>query len=246
VGTLAETSATGGFVIAPEFDRGVARNGIMFVLSSGQTLRRLNATGDASIFDDFTGRGFFLGDSVSVIDVKTGTLVTKMSVPGAKESGVADGAGRIYLNIVRKDSVIVIDATTLRRLAEYSVSPARAPMGLAIDRKHRRLFVACDGKLVVLDADSGRIVTMLSVPGHSDQNAFDGGTGLLFEPGGAGYGLTIIHEDTPDAYSVVQTISDTSAASIKVIVDTLTHFVYVPHYIDDQTFRFIVLKPKAR
>jgi DNA-binding beta-propeller fold protein YncE len=238
--TLADTTAWGGFVLAPELGRGLVRNGTVFALASGETIRRLVARGDASVYDPTTGRAFLLEDSVSVIDLKSASLITKISIGGAGESGVTDGRGRIYLNLIGKDSIAVIDAKTFQRVAEYSVGPSKSPMGLAIDSNNGRLFAACDGQVVVLDATNGRIVATIPSPGHSDQNAFDPGTGLLFEPGGKS-GMTIIHEDSPDKYSVVQTLVDSRATSVRVVVDLLSHAVYMPHFTVDKRFTYLVL-----
>jgi DNA-binding beta-propeller fold protein YncE len=239
VSALADTTARGGFVLAPELGRGLVRTGIMFKLASGATITKLPAAGDASLYEPVTGRAFLLGDTVAVIDLRSASLTAKISVPGAGESGVADGRGRVYLNMIAKDSIAVLDAKTLEIVAEYSVSPWKSPMGLAIDTKHSRLFAACVGEVVVLDATDGRIVATIPSPGHSDQNAFDPGTGLLFEPGGAS-GLTIIHEDSPDKYSILQTLIDSRVTSVKVVVDPITHAAYVPRKVDDQ-FSFVVL-----
>jgi DNA-binding beta-propeller fold protein YncE len=239
---LADTAAGGGFVVAPNIGRGVVRNGTVFTLASGATVTKLAASGDASLYEPVTGRAFLLRDSVAVIDLRTASLTAKISVPGAGESGVADGHGRVYINLIGRDSIAVIDARSLTTVAEYSVAPSKAPMGLAIDAKHGRLFVACDNQLVVLDTSDGRIVAAIPLPGHSDENAFDPGTGLLFEPEGKA-GITIIHEDSPDKYSVVQTLSDPRALSAKIVVDPNTHTAYMPYSTSGSQFGYLVLTP---
>jgi outer membrane protein assembly factor BamB len=245
VRALADSTAGGGFAIAPELGRGVVRNGTVFMLASGTTIRKLTAQGDASLYEPVTRRVFLLDDSVSVIDVKSASLVTKISVPGAHESGVADGQGMIFLNLAGRDSIAIIDARTLTTVGEYSVSPAKSPMGLAIDSKHHRLFAACDGQVVVLDATDGRVVARIPTPGQSDQNAFDPETDLLFEPGGKD-GITIIHEDSPDRYSIVQKLVGPKVTSATVVVDPKSHVVYVPRFTAANQFIYVVLAPTRR
>jgi hypothetical protein len=245
VSSVGDSTAGGGFVLAPKLGRGVARNGTVFTIGSGAVVNRLGVRGDASLFEPATGRAFLLGDSVSVIDVGAALLTAKISIPGAGESGVADGRGRVYLNLMRKDSIVVVDAKTLRTVAEYSVAPSKAPMGLAIDAKHNRLFAACDGQVVVIDATNGKIVAAIPAAGHSDENAFDSGTGLLFEPGGKN-GVTIIHEDSPDKYSIVQTLIDPRATSVKVVVDPIRHVAYMPYRTSANQFGYLVLTPTQR
>jgi DNA-binding beta-propeller fold protein YncE len=243
VGSVGDTTAGGGFVIAPELGIGLVRNGTLFTLSSGAVLSRVHARGDASLYDPATHRAFLLSDTVSVIDMKTGGLVAHISVPGAGESGVADGGGRVYFNLALKDSIAVLNARTLKLVAKYSVSPAKTPTGLAIDVRHNRLFVACLQQVAVLDAVTGKMVTIITVPGGiSDQFAFDPGTGLLFEPGGQGV-LTIIHEDGPDEYSIVQTLRGPLFNINKIVVDSVKHVAYVPHRTAENAFSYLVLEP---
>lgn len=241
--TVADTTAGGGFVVAPELGRGVVRNGTVFDLSTGYVIRRLPAMGDASLYDPLTSRAFLLGDSVSVIDLKAASIVRKISVPGAGESGVSDARGRIYLNLNRANAIAVLDARSLRVIDTYSIAPAKAPMGLSIDVVHRRLFAACDSQVVVVNADNGHVVATVPVPGHTDESAFDPGTGLLFEPGGRGKGLTIIHQDSPDHYSVVQTLSDSLVRSLRIVVDPTTHVAYMPLTRVGQAFLYLILSP---
>ncbi len=243
---IADTTAGDGFVIAPELGRGVVRNGIIFDLKTGAVVGHVNVRGDASTYDPVTQRAFLFGKRVAAVDVKAGRLVGTVAVDGAGESGVADGKGKLYLNLMGKDSIAIVDARTLSRAGGFSVAPCKAPMGLAMDRAHRRLFAACDGALGVIDADKGAVVAMVPTGGHSDENAFDSGTGLIFMPKGGE--MTIIHEDTPDHYTVVQHLVDPAVNSDKVVVDERTHRAYVPGYRTDRTMTrfdlfYIVLEP---
>jgi hypothetical protein len=240
---VADTTAGGGFMLAPELGRGVVRNGTIFDLKTGAVIGHVEARGDASTYDPATQRAFLFGDSVAAVDVKAGTLVGQIAVDGAGESGVADGKGKLYLNLIGKDSIAVVDAKTLTRTGGFSVAPCKSPMGLAMDRAHRRLFAACDGALGVINADNGTVVTTVPTGGHSDENAFDPGTGLIFMPNGKDKGVTIVHEDSPDKYTVVQTLVDSAVTSNKVAVDEQTHRVYLPHRGADKSFWFVVLEP---
>lgn len=244
IGMLADTNVGGGFVLAPALGRGMVRNGIVFELQSGATVKRLAASGDAALYEPVTAHAFLLGDSVAVVDLKRASLVAKIRIPGAGESGVADGRGRVYLNLVDKNAIAVVDATTLKVVNEYSVGSSTHPMGLAIDRAHNRLFAACTGRVVVVDAGTGRIVATIPVPGQSDQNAFDPATGLLFEPGGSA-GMAIIHEDSPDRYSIVQTVNDPRVTGVAVVVDPRSRVVYMPYVMAGGQFGYLMLAPST-
>ena len=59
--------------------------------------------------------------------------------------------------------------------------------------------------MAVVDADSGKLVTTLPIGDGVDANAFDPETGLAFASCGEGV-LTVVHEDSPDKFSVVENV----------------------------------------
>jgi len=87
-------------------------------------------------------------------------------------------------------------------------STCERPRALAIDTAHQRLFAACSNyRMVVLDADSGHVVTQLPIGPGADAIGYDPNRGLIFTANGAGDGsLTVIRQDVTDTYSVVQTL----------------------------------------
>jgi hypothetical protein len=193
-------------------------------------------------YDSATHRVFLFGDTTAVVDLAHGISIGHIVLHGKPEGAVADGRGRLYVNLEDEDSMAVLDAAELHVVARWPLAPCRLPLGLAIDRARRRLFVACRGELMVVDAETGRQVSHVSLVGVADQNAFDPGTGLIFMPNGGG-SLTIIHEDTPDRYSVVQTVRDSTLIRIKVVVDEQTHRAFVPRGGDQDPFDLVVLAP---
>jgi DNA-binding beta-propeller fold protein YncE len=243
--TTAENLFFGSFALAPELNRGVIRNGMVFSLSTGQVIDTIPVLGDAMLYDPPTQRAFILSDTVFVIDVKHAKLVSKILVKGAGESVVTDGRGRLYLNLRLQNAIAVVDAKKMTVVAQYSLAPGRSPMGLAIDADHNRLFASCDSEVVVLNATNGKVVAVLPTPGQADQSAFDAKTRLLFAPGGRGFGVTIIHEDSPDKFSIVETLTAPQAAATKAVVDPTTHLVYMPHRLADKSFSYLVLAPTA-
>ena len=255
VAQIADSMAGGGFMLAPELGRGVVRDGTIFDLETAAVVGHVDVLyGDGTTYDPATERAFlFRNDTVAAIDVKAGTLVGTVAVDDAGESGVADGTGKLYLNLHKRDSIAVLDAKTLTRVGGFSIAPCKAPMGLAMDRVHRRLFAACDGALGVIDADKGTVVATVPTGGYTDQNAFDPGTGLIFMPNGSENGVVIIHEDTPDRYTVVQRLMNPALSeghSNKIVVDEQTHRAYVPSYRSRTKTRtdlvYVVLEPVKR
>src|SRR5258706_891218 len=80
--------------------------------------------------------------SATVIDPANGTVVKSLPLGGGPEFAAADGKGMVYNNMEDKSEVIAIDSLTLTVKSNWPVAPAGQPTALAMDREHRRLFVA--------------------------------------------------------------------------------------------------------
>jgi DNA-binding beta-propeller fold protein YncE len=120
-------------------------------------------------------------------------------------------------------------APPLATLAAFSLKSRGRAQGLSMDNATRRLFMACDTEMVVVNADNGGVVTRIRVPSRADQNAFDPGTNLAFNANRSDSTLTVVHEDTPDKFSVVEKVP-TGGGARTCAVDEKTHKVYVFYY----------------
>ena len=171
----------------------------------------------------------------------TATVVGTFHLPGSGGWGVTDAHGRVYVSLVSRDSMAVVDTDKLRVEGVIGLASCRRPTGLAIDNVRHRIFAACDGQVAVVAADHGRVTDVMNAPGHADQIAYSRGNSLLFVPGGD-HGITILHEDTPDTYTVVQTITDPRLSGATVVVfDPTTHNMIVPHESADGILTYYVL-----
>jgi DNA-binding beta-propeller fold protein YncE len=228
--------SAGGYALAPDLGSGLARNGTQFDLANAKVTGHVDGRGDASVYDPVTHRAFMLDDTVTVVDMRTGAVVTKAPIAPKLESGVSDGAGHLYIN--REDSSIVtkVDARTLAVEARYPIPDCKAAQGLSFDAAHKRLFLGCDKELVVVNADNGAVVSRIPVAGHADQNAFDPSTQLAFNANRPDSTLVIVHEDAPDHYSIIDTIK-TGGGARSLAVDPKTHKVYAFYYDQPSTDR---------
>ena len=97
---------------------------------------------------------------------------------------------------------------------------------MSIDVAHNRVFSVCRNKyLAVSDIAAGKIVTALPIGSGVDASAFDPATQLIFASNGDGT-MTVVHEDTPDTYTVVEMVSTGSAAKTMAL-DPATYRVYL-------------------
>jgi DNA-binding beta-propeller fold protein YncE len=183
---------------------------------------------DDIMYDPATRRIYTLnGDahSASVIDPASGKRVGNIDLGAKPEAGVATGDGRLYVNLSEAGEVAEVDARAMKVTRTWSVAPCTSPTGMALDAAHHRLFSSCRSKVMAIsDPVAGKLVTTVPIGGAVDGAAFDPATQLAFAPNGDGT-LTVIHEDTPDRYSVVQTL-ETMAGARTMTLDYATHTIY--------------------
>jgi YVTN family beta-propeller protein len=164
---------------------------------------------DGAVFEPVTKTVWaFNGHShnVTVIDTNTDAVVATVDLPGKPEFPVADGRGNVYDNIEDKSEIVKMDANTHAVTATWSTMPCEGPSGLAIDPDHLRLFAVCDDKMAVVDADTGKVVATPAIGDGPDAARFSKTDQIAFSPNGGSGTLTLVHEDTPDTYTVVQTL----------------------------------------
>jgi DNA-binding beta-propeller fold protein YncE len=226
-----------GVALVPEFNRGFITDGTLaqvtiFDLKTLKPIAVAKAEPDTDgvVYDPVTKRVFTMnGDSHSstVIDAKSGDVIKTIDLIGAPEFAVADGKGMIYANLANKNQVAAIDASALEVKSRWATAPSGGSTALAIDREHRRLFSAGRNPavLVVMDADSGKVIQSFHITAGTDAAAYDPETKLIFVSTREG-NIHIFHEDTPDQYSVVDTVK-TQPGAKTMGLDTKTHNLYL-------------------
>jgi len=237
VGDIRGLKLDHGIAVADEFNRGFISDGaqgavIIFDLKTLKTIGEVKTAPDADcvIYDPASHRVFSMnGDSHSatVIDAKTGTVVKTVDLGGGPEFAVADGKGTVYNNIEDKNEVVAIDSHTLEIKSRWPVAPAGGPTAIAMDRQHRRLFTAGRDPqmLVIMNADNGKVVQSFPISGGVDADAYDPETGMVFVSTREGM-IHIFHEDSPDKFSVVETVK-TEYGAKTMGLDTKTHNLFV-------------------
>ncbi len=240
IGTIA--GGGGGYAIAPDQNRGMVRNGTMFDLTTLAVTGKLDVKADGSIYDPFTKRAFAWVDKDAwVVEMTNGKLLMKSTIGDGLESGVSDGRGKLFLNVETKGSIEKVDAATLKIEATWKIAGCGTAQGLSMDRETRRLFMACDKEMIVVNADDGGVIARMPVASRADQNAFDSGTKLAFNANRVDNTVTIVHEDSPSTFSVVQTVK-TGGGARACAVDEKTHKLYI-FYLESGQLVLEVLAP---
>ncbi len=223
----AVAAATGhGFATAGD-DKSV----LMFDLKTFKVLGRIPAAEDADaiLYDGPSNRVFTLnGDahSSTVIDPKAGTLITNIPLGGKPEYGASAGDGKVYANLTDTSEVVEIDAKTATVTRRWPTAPCKQPVAMAIDTAHHRLFSGCrSGVMTISDYQAGKVVATVPIGTGADGAGFDAASGDAFASNANGT-LTVIHQDSPDQYHVVENVQTPQGAR-NMGLDPTNHRVFV-------------------
>ena len=250
VGTIPNTPGVHGIAVASEFGRGFITAGksdsvIIFDLKTLKALGevKVGKKPDAIMYDPATKHVFAMNgdsDSTTVINAADGNVVGTIDLGGGPEFAVADGKGNVYINLEDKAETVHIDSNTLKVLHHWPLAPGKTATALAFDPQNRRLFVGCRGGqlMVVLDADTGKVITTAPIGERVDAAAFDPATKLVFQSTGGGT-IAVFHQDSADKYALVENVV-TNPGSKTMGLDPKTHRLFVPANLGG-TFTILVL-----
>src|SRR5271169_4648416 len=236
LGEVTGINGAHGTAIAQTSGHGFATAGhdqsvIMFDLKTYKTLGRIPASEDADaiLYDSASNRVFTLnGDahSSTVIDPQAGSLITNIVLGGKPEYGASAGDGKVYANLTDTSEVVEIDAKKATVVRRWSTAPCKQPVAMAIDTAHQRLFSGCrSGVMAVSDYRAGKVVATVPIGTGVDGAGYDASSGDAFASNADGT-LTVIHQDAPDQYHVVENVA-TPQGSRNMGLDPTNHRVFI-------------------
>ena len=145
------------------------------------------------------------GDAIGALDASTSKIVGESFELGAHpESFQLESSGtHIFVNLASRNEIALIDRNT-RKIEKWALTGAGTNFPMALDEKHRRLFVAArrPATLLVLDMDSGREVTRLPGPADSDDMWYDATRRRIYVPGGEGL-IFVYQQKDADHYTLL-------------------------------------------
>ncbi len=237
VGEIPNVSARGA-AVDPKSHHGFASSKpvVMWDTNTLKVIKTIDVEGnpDGILFDAFNQRVYILSHrapNATVINSVDGTVVGTIDLEGAPEQMVTDGKGHLWVDIEDKANVAAVDAKTMKVTAHYPLGDKNGtPAGLAFDPKTRVLFVACrqpaPGVMVMMNADTGKVITTLPLDGSSDGAVFNAKTKEAFSSAGNGT-LTIIKESAADKFTVEQTVKTMTGAKTLTLDDKTGHVLLI-------------------
>ena len=242
-----------GVAIVPAAGRGFITDGggdgaiVIFDLKTNAILGTLVAQPDADgiIFDPATGLVLVVsGDKGTLMTLKpeigpkNGKIDPPLDLGGAPEFLAADGAGKVYINLMDKNEVVVVDIKARKVVARWPVAPGGAPVGMSIDTKKGRLFIGCrkPQKLIVMSTVDGKVLSDLAIGESVDATKFHEGQAFASCRDAT---LTVAAETSPGKFEIVQTVK-TATGARTMGLDPTTNKIYLP------TAEFEPPKPGAK
>ncbi len=240
LGDIPNTPGVHGAGIVTKAGHGFTTNGgdstvMMFDLKTLAEIKRIKVSQgglDGIMYDEPDDKIILTNHSrpigtLTALDPKTGDIVATVELEDtAPEGAAADGKGHIFVNNESKHTIQVIDVKTWKAVASWPLAPCEGPTGIAYDKASDRLFSGCNNTSVVVDPNTGKVVATIKNGTRVDALGWDPAKKLIYIPNGGQGNVTVVHQDSPDKYTVVDTVTTFPGAKT-ICVDTATHNVYL-------------------
>jgi len=239
IGDIPETPNTHGIALVQRYNHGFITNRgdstvSMFDLKTLALIKKIKIPAggqDGIMYDDYTDRVILTNHSntgtATAIDPDAGVITGQALLEDNSPEGAAsDGKGTLYINNERKNTIQTVDAKTMTAHGSWSISPCDGPTGIAYDRTSNRIFAGCGKASAVMDPATGKIVATIPNGEGVDALGWDPAEKLIYIPAGRDSCVTVVHEDSPDKYTVVATVPTMTGAKT-ISVDTVKHVAYL-------------------
>ncbi len=235
IGIIPNTTGVHGIAFDNDLNKGYTSNGrlnnvTVFDLTTNKILSQI-ATGenpDAIFFDPYSKKIITCNGkskNLSVIDPVSEKVIATIAVGGTPEEAVSD-KGKLYVNLEDKNEIVEIDTKNYTVKNHWSIAPGEGPTGLKIDRKTKRLFAGCDKLLMVINTETGKVISKLPIGEGCDGVEFDEKSNLIFTSNGEG-NITVIKEKNGNEFSVLETVP-TKRGARTITLDEKKHTLFLP------------------
>ena len=186
---------------------------------------------DAAMVDPASGLALVMngrGGDITLIDPAAQKAVGVITVGGAPESAVADGRGKVFVNIEDQNQIAVLDTRARTLTGHYALPGCEGPTGLAYASEAGVLIAACANKVAkVIRASDGKDLATLAIGAGPDQIAYDPVRRLAFIPCGRDGVMEVVAVRGPNDVAIVQTVK-TQLGARTGAVDPASGKVYLP------------------
>jgi len=171
---------------------------------------------------------------ISIIDVDAGKTTAEIKIDSNDVEGmVFEKSGpRMFVNVRGKNVVEVYDRSSRELKATWSIAETgKNPTAIAFDEDAHRLFLGTRvaAKLVVLDSDTGKVVTSYAAAAMVDDMAYDSQSKRIYFAGSDFF--DVFQETDADHFAHIGHIPTSFRAKTGVLVPELSrYYLAVPHH----------------
>jgi DNA-binding beta-propeller fold protein YncE len=171
---------------------------------------------------------------ISVIDTNSSKKLRDIKINSNHvEAIVLEKSGpRMFMNITGKDAVGVMDRNKSALSATWPLPPGdKLNVAMALDEADHRLFVVTrnPGKLIVLNSDTGKVVTSVPAVGMVDDMAYDAKQKRIYVAGDQF--VDVFYQKDADHYDRLGRIPGSFRAKTGILVPELNrYYLAVPHH----------------
>jgi hypothetical protein len=154
------------------------------------------------------------GETVSVLDAKTGAVKAQIATGGKTEEFRVDKkAKKLFVNLRNPSVVAVIDLGKNEVVDRFKLTKTEVNGPLAYDDKAGLLFVGCGGKapmIIAVDAKTGMELTSVAIPGGIDNLHWDSKRNRLYAS--CADGAVAVVEKKGDRYELIAKVQTPKGA----------------------------------
>ena len=241
VHTLTGLGAPQGVAYVPDLNRLVIANdrgGVCntYDANAWQLISKTDFQDDAdNVRYDLATKRVYVGfgsGGIGTINAADGKQLGSIKLSAHPEAFVLEKQGkRIFVNVPDSHHVAVIDREKGEVAATWKTDSVSENFPMALDEANHRLFVGCrsPATLVVLNTDSGDVVTKIDISTDSDDLFYDSKHHRVYAICGAGK-IDIIAQTDPTTYKVIAKTGTAAGARTGLFVpERNSLFIAVPH-----------------
>ncbi len=175
---------------------------------------------------------------ISVIDTNTTKKLRDIKIASNHvEAIVLEKSGpRMFLNITGQNAVGVMDRNKSSLSATWPLPAGdKLNVAMALDEANHRLFVVTrnPGKLIVLDSNSGKVITTMPAVGMVDDMSYDPQRKRLYLAGDQF--VDVFEQKDADHYALLAKVPGSFRAKTAILVPELNrYYLAVPHHAEQQ------------
>lgn len=171
---------------------------------------------------------------ISVVDTTAGKNLADIKIDAdAVEALALEKSGpRLFANVTGKDEVAVIDRQKRTVISTWPTGQvAKHLLAMAFDEANHRLFVTTrqPGRVIVLDSDSGKVVTSLPCVADNDDMAYDSGNKRIYVSA-SGF-IDVFRQQNADHYELISHFPSAFRARTAILIPEMNrYYLGVPRH----------------